>query len=264
MKKKFLVLFTLCISFSVFSQQDSIVNYLDRYYKKVTKEQATYIQTIVKNKPLWLGTVYYGNGKIKLQGNFKKKNLKTRIGLFRMFDDNGNLKSIQNYNAKGKKDGVYAYYNKKGERITKGYFSEGRKEGVWKYLDQNMTTRARIVFKKGEVLDYDLWNEEGITIKENLIISRTPQYNGGPKKLDLKLKNELMRDLRESGYQTNFILKCAIDKNGSVRNVSVTPAIGAKFENKIIRYFKNFEGIQPGIIANMKVEFPLEIPFIFD
>ena len=56
----------------------------------------------------------------------------------------------------------------------------------------------------------------------------------------------------------------AIDKNGSVRNVSVIPAIGAKFENKIIRYFKNFEGIQPGIIANMKVEFPLEIPFIFD
>jgi hypothetical protein len=44
----------------------------------------------------------------------------------------------------------------------------------------------------------------------------------------------------------------------------VTPAIGAKFENKIIRYFKNFEGIQPGIIANMKVQFPLGIPFIFD
>ncbi len=264
MKKNFLLLFSLCISFSVFSQQDSIVNYLDRYYKKVTKEQATYIQAIVKNKSLWLGTVYHGNGKIKLQGNFKKKNLKTRIGLFRMFDDDGNLKSIQNYNAKGKKDGVYAYYNKNGERITKGYFSEGRKEGVWKYLDQNKTTRARIVFKKGKVLDYDLWNEEGITIKENLIISRTPQYNGGPKKLDLKLKNELMRDLRESGYQTNFILKCAVDKNGSVRNVSVIPTIGAKFENKIIRYFKNFEGIQPGIIANMKVQFPLEIPFIFD
>ena len=122
MKKNFLVLFSLFISFSVFSQQDSIVNYLDRYYKKVKKEQATYIQTIVKNKSLWLATVFHGNGKIKLQGNYKKKKLKTRIGLFRVFDDKGNLKFIQNYNAKGKKHGVYAYYNKKGERITKGYF----------------------------------------------------------------------------------------------------------------------------------------------
>ena len=264
MKKNFLVLFSLLISFSVFSQQDSIVNYLDRYYEKVKKEQATYIQTIVKNKSLWLATVYHGNGKIKLQGNFKKKNLKTRIGLFRVFDDKGNLKFIQNYNAKGKKHGVYAYYNKKGERITKGYFLEGNKEGVWKYLDQNKMTRARIVFKKGEVLDYDLWNEEGITIKENLIISRRPEYNGGRKQLDLKLKNELMRDLRKSGYQTNFILKCTIDTNGNVRNISVTPTIDEEFENKITTYFKDFEGIQSGIIANMKVEFPLEIPFIFN
>ena len=75
MKKKFLLIHILFISFSVFSQQDSIVNYLDRYYKKVKKEQATYIQTIVKNKSLWLGTVYFGNGKIKLQGNFEKKYL---------------------------------------------------------------------------------------------------------------------------------------------------------------------------------------------
>ena len=66
MKKNFLLLFSLFISFSVFSQQDSIVNYLDRYYKKVKKEQATYIQSIVKNKSLWLGTLYHGNGKIKL------------------------------------------------------------------------------------------------------------------------------------------------------------------------------------------------------
>jgi len=52
MKKNFLVVFGLLISFLVFSQQDSIVNYLDRYYKKVKKEQATYKQIIVKNKSL--------------------------------------------------------------------------------------------------------------------------------------------------------------------------------------------------------------------
>jgi len=264
MKKKFLLIFTLFISFSVFSQQDSIVNYLDRYYKKVKKEQATYIQTIVKKKSLWLGTVYFGNGKIKLQGNFEKKNLKTRIGLFKVFDHKGNLKSIQNYNTNGKKNGVYSYFNKKGDRITKGYFLEGRKEGVWKYLDENKKSRARIVYKKGEILDYNLWNEEGITIKENLIISRPPQYKGGRESLKIKLNKELIKGLRKAGLNTNFLLKCSIDKKGKVQDISVIPDIEAKFENKIITYFKKFEGMQPGIIANMKVEFPLEIPFIFN
>ena len=76
MKKNFLLLLCLFVSVSTFSQKDSVVNYLDRSYKKVKKEQATYIQTIVEKDSYWLGTVYFGSGKMKLQGNFKKKNLK--------------------------------------------------------------------------------------------------------------------------------------------------------------------------------------------
>jgi hypothetical protein len=122
MKKKFLLIHILFISFSVFSQQDSIVNYLDRYYKKVKKEQATYIQTIVKNKSLWLGTVYFGNGKIKLQGNFEKKNLKTRIGLFKVFDHKGNLKSIQNYNTMEQRTEFMLILIKKAIELLKDIF----------------------------------------------------------------------------------------------------------------------------------------------
>jgi outer membrane lipoprotein-sorting protein len=57
MKKNFLLLFYLFVSVSAFSQKDSVVNYLDRNYKKVKKEQATYIQTIVQKDSSWLGTV---------------------------------------------------------------------------------------------------------------------------------------------------------------------------------------------------------------
>ncbi|MDD7914227.1 toxin-antitoxin system YwqK family antitoxin [Polaribacter ponticola] len=264
MKNIFLIVFTFFLSFSCFSQKDSVVNYLDRHYKKVIKEQATYIQTIVKKDSLWLATVYFGNGKVKFQGNFKNKKLKTRVGVFKVYDESGNLKSTQNYNSKGKKNGRYSYFNTKGALITKGYFLNGKKEGVWKYLDNNLKSRARIVYKKGNILDYNLWNEEGITIKEKLIISRSPHYKKGNKSLRTRLNKELVKGLKNEGLNTNFLLKCSISKEGKVEDISITPNIGDQYKEKIISYFLKFDGMQPGIIANMKVKFPLELPFIFN
>ena len=263
MKKKFLIIFSLFVSITVFSQKDSIVNYLDRNYKIVKKEQATYIQTIVKKDSLWLGTVYFGNGKMKLQGNFKKKNLKTRTGLFKSFDEKGHLKSTQQYNSDGKKDGVYNYFNVKGEEITKGFFHKGKKEGIWKYLDERKNNRARIAFKKGKVLDYKLWNEEGETINEDLVLLRKPRYKKGSILFRAKLEKELIRDLRKKGLKTNFLLKCYVDVFGKVQDISITPKLDTPFEEEIIHYFKNLSDLQPGIIANMKVKYPLELPFIF-
>lgn len=264
MKKMFFVLFCFWVPISVFSQKDSIVNYLDRRYKKVKKEQATYIQTIVKKDSLWLGTVYFANGKMKLQGNFEKRNLKTRTGLFKIFNDSGNLKSIQEYNSKGKKEGVYYYFNDQGEGITKGYFLKGNREGVWEYKDDAKNDRARIVYKKGKVLSYNLWNEDGKVLTEDLVVLRAPAYKDGEEKFKIKLKNELISDLKNEGLKTNFLLKCHIDVNGRIQDISVSPKIDANFEEKIINYFKNLEGIQPGIIANMKVKYPIEIPFILN
>jgi antitoxin component YwqK of YwqJK toxin-antitoxin module len=262
-KKKIILIFSLFISVTVFPQKDSIVNYLDRNYKNVKKEQATYIQTIVKKDSLWLGTVYFGNGKMKLQGHFIKKNLKIRTGIFSVFNDKGYLKSIQHYSSDGKKDGIYYYFNDKGERITKGFFLKGKKEGIWKYLDDYKNNRARVSFKKGKVLDYKLWDEEGEILNEDLVLLRKPRYKKGPIRFKAKLNKELIINLRKKGLKTNFLLKCYVDTFGKVQNISITPKLDSSFEQKIIYYFKNFSDLEPGIIANMKVKYPLELPFIF-
>ena len=264
MKYKFLILLTFFISYSVFSQKDSVVNYLDRHYKKVIKQRATYIQTIVKKDSLWLATVYFGNGKVKIQGNFENKNLKTRVGVFKVYDESGNLKSTQNYNSKGKKDGSYYYYNDKGEEITKGFFLKGKRDGIWKYLDNQKNNRARIRFKKGKVLNYKLWNEEGKTIDEDLVLLKKPRYKRGTKKFKAKLNKELIIGLRKKGLKTNFLLKCYVDVFGKVQDISISPKLDVSFEEKIIHYFKNLSDLEPGVIANMKVKYPLEIPFIFN
>jgi len=264
MKKNFLIIFSFFISISSFSQKDSIVNYLDKNYNKIAKERATYIQTIVKKDALWLATVYFGNGKMKLQGHFKNNNLKTRTGLFKTFDDKGNLKTTQVYNSEGKKEGTYKYFRNNGKVMTVGTFQNGKEVGEWIYKDENLIRRAQIIFKKGKVLDHNLWNEKGFEVKEELVLFKAPEYNKGSRKLRIKLKNELIRDLRKKGLETNFLLKCEIDKEGNVQNISVSPNLESKYEEQIITYFTNLDGIQPGIIANMKVVYPLELPFILN
>ena len=60
--------------------QDSIVNYLDKKGKIVSKNNAIEIETIVKKDTLWKVTKYYRNGKIKKHGHFKTKDKKTPVG----------------------------------------------------------------------------------------------------------------------------------------------------------------------------------------
>ena len=264
MKKRFLLLLCIFVSVSAFSQKDSVVNYLDRNYKKVKKEQATYIQTIVEKDSSWLGTVYFGNGKMKFQGNFKKKNLKTRVGVFKIFNEKGNLKSIQKYNSKGKKEGIYSYFNDNEKNITKGYFLNGKKEGVWKYLDEQENNRARIIFKKDKVLKYNLWDEKGTVLNEELILWSKPKYKKGAEAFKSKLKLELMADLKKEGFKTNFLMKCSINEYGKLEDIVISPQLDVVFEEKIINFFTKLEGIKPAILANRKVKYPIEFPIIFN
>lgn len=264
MNKFFLIVFCLFIYISGFSQKDSIINYLDRNYKKVEREQATYIQTVVKKDSLWLATLFHGNGKMKFRGFFNDEKLKTRVGVFKRFNEEGKLISVQKYNFEGQKDGVYLYFNDEGNNVTSGLYLKGEREGVWKYTDAEKNKRARIVFKKGKVVDYKLWNKAGDILNEELILQRKPQFKNGVKRFNAKLKRDLVKGLIKSGLKTNFLLKFNIDENGKVQDIVLSHKLNPVFEEKIINYFKNLDGLEPAIVANTKVKYPMEIPFIFN
>lgn len=262
--KRIVLLFTLFISFQGYSQKDSIVNYLGRKYEKTSKNVAWYIQTIVKKDSLWLESVYYGNGKLKSQGYFKKKNLKTRIGAYKKFNEKGNLKSVQKYNSKGKKDGVYLYFNDIGNQLTSGYFVKGKKEGVWKYLDDEKNKRGRIVFKKGKVINYKLWNTDGEVLKERLILSRRPQFKGGIKSLKAKIEKELFNNLKKEGFKTNFLVKFLINDKGDIQNVSLIPELKEKYKKIVTDFFYGIDIVEPAILVNRKVKYTMHIPIILN
>jgi len=261
MKKKILIICIALFAIKGYSQ-DSIVNYLDFKYKKCLKETALYVQTVVKKGHLWQGTVYYSSGRIKFKGNYKEKTLKTKIGLFKKYNEKGNLKSIQKYNLKGKKEGAYLYFSDKGLNITKGYFLNDKKEGVWKYFDELGNKRGRLVFKKDKVLRYKLWDQRNNVLDEKLILFRQPEIKGGLKTFKYKLRIELINDLKKKGLKTNFLFKCNVNEFGKVQDITIMPKLKKVYEEKIIEFFSNIKNVKPAILVNMKVAFPVEIPII--
>ena len=261
MKKNVLLIIAFCFSINIFSQ-DSIVNYLNFKFKKCPKETALYTQTIVKKESLWQGIVYYANGKIKFDGNYLDKKLRKKVGIFRTFNEKGNLKSVQNYNLKGKKEGVYLYFSDKGDQVTKGLFQNGKKEGVWKYSDENKNKSARVIFKKGKIIAYKLWDENGSELNEELVLYKKPIYRKGVKFLNAKLKKELLSDLKKKGLKTNFIVKLDVNSEGIIKDVSIVPELKEFYEKNIAEFFYNLKGIEPAIVTNRKVAAHLEIPVI--
>ena len=74
--KKILLLIVVFICANGYSQKDSITSYLDRELKITTnKNDAKYIETIVKKDSLWEFALYYRDGKI-----FKKRFSKNNVG----------------------------------------------------------------------------------------------------------------------------------------------------------------------------------------
>lgn len=262
MKNKFLVILSLFIVGSLFSQNDSIVNYLDRNYKKVEKNDATYIQKIVKKDSLWLGSLYYNTGKVKKESYFVSKRLKKKVGFSKEYYKTGTLKAITKYNTEGKKDGLFIYFSEQGENITNGHFLKGKREGLWKYMDKQGNKRARIIFKKGKTLTYKLWDKNGKELNEKLILFRKPKFNGGLKVFKSKIYRELFLDLKREGLKTNFLVNATINEFGKITKISVSPTLDSLFNEKIINYFTNLKHLKPAIIANMQVEYPFQLPVI--
>lgn len=260
MKKLVYLFLGLITSINIYSQ-DSIVNYLDRKYKKVPRSNAIYTQTIVKKDSLWLASVYYGNGKIKLQGKFKEKDLKNRVGSFKTFNEKGNLKSILKYNNQGKKDGIYLYFNEKGNQITRGYFLDNKKEGVWKFYYNKESLKAKIIYAKDKVVRYSLFNKDGTKKNEKLIFEQKAKYKGGIHKLRKKISNQLAPKLK--GIRGEFIVKFYINIKGKVQGVTVDPKFPDVFKNKektIIKFFEGLPNWQPAIQLNSPVKVSYSIP----
>jgi antitoxin component YwqK of YwqJK toxin-antitoxin module len=263
MKKILLIIIVFICTIKGYSQ-DSIVNYLDRKGKIVTKNNAVELETIVKKDTLWRVTKYFSNGKIKKQGHFKGKDKKNPVGKFMTFNRNGVISSMWFYDLKGRKKGNYISWFDKGSISFSGIYMNDLKEGIWKYYHYNGKEACKQYFKKDSLMKTILYNEIGNVTNNKLIEKRNPIFKGGQEKFKAKirkLENDLsnLYDKVEGKIQVYFI----VDVDGNIKDISVDKKIPKSLQSQIKYHFKRIKGWEPAIYMNRKIPIYYSIPLTF-
>jgi len=260
MKKILFIIAVLTLTIKVYSQ-DSIVNYLDNKGVIVKKNNAIEIETIVKKDTLWKVTKYFRNSKLKNQGHYKTKDKKIPVGEFITFNKKGKVSSIIFYDLYGKKKGPYkAWFDNRNINVT-GIYLNDMKEGIWKYYHYNGKEACRQYIKNDSIVKTVLHNENGDIVNGDFIKERKPEFRGGIKKFNSKLK-KLTDDIDfevEGKINVNFVLNI----DGKIEDVEIDDNIPDVLNKQIVTYFEKIEGWQPAIHMNRKYPVNYSIPLNF-
>lgn len=167
----FLFIPKLCNSQSTFDRKI----YLDSTWNDTTSENYKYYRIIkdyyIPNKQVYPIEVYYKSGKIQMKGATTTGNVNDKIGTFVYFYENGNRKSISNFN-KGILSGNYFEFYENGKNKMVGVYMQeekiaGRYYKLMNLWDENGT----------EIIV----NGEGVKTEENENFSESINYKDGYK-----------------------------------------------------------------------------------
>ena len=260
MQKILLIIVMFVFTIKVYSQ-DSIVNYLDKKGKIVSKNNAIEIETIVKKDTLWKVTKYYRNGKIKKHGHFKTKDKKTPVGEFVIFNRVGKVTNILFYNSHGEKNGRARSWFDNGNINSIRMFLNDKRESIWKYYHYNGNEACRLYFKKDSVMKTVIFDENGNSVKEKLVKKKKAEFKGGQDKFTRKVKK--LNDYIKYRIKGKVYVHFVINVEGKIQDVTIDEDLPDHLNKQIVSYFEDIEGWEPAIHMNRKVPIKFSIPFNF-
>ena len=117
---------------------------------------------------------FYPNGQLRYEGQFKNDKCK---GVFRYYDEQGNLKATNEFDKSGEK-ALNKTYAPNGRLMATGYYLNQKKEGEWKYYDPS-SGQLRLVEnnKAGKVHGWSrLYNpQNGALAEETQYVEGQPE-----------------------------------------------------------------------------------------
>jgi antitoxin component YwqK of YwqJK toxin-antitoxin module len=111
---------------------------------------------------------YYNDKTLKVEGQYDE-GLKT--GIWKNYYENGQLKSIGNYESfGGEKNGGWKYYYENGQLKSEGRFLSGFRVSEWKYYHENGSLECNGIYEYGEIKvgEWIYNDDEGVIIKTEL------------------------------------------------------------------------------------------------
>ncbi len=263
MTNKTLLLFLIfLVSISSFSQNDTIVDYIDKAKNKfVEKDKASFIRKIIEKNQNYQVLYYTIEGNLVSDETFSDEKLTYEVGNHKFYHDNGNLQLSKSYNAQSKLNGDFQTFYEDGSVNFGGLYKDGKKDGEWNYHYTNGIKIARLVYKEGEVQDYSLWNRDGTEKKEKLILERRPKYQGGQKAMANFIRKNLAPRFKKSAFKGRLILRFTINKEGRPENIDIHPKNLSQDDVKSIHsFFAEMPNWEPGIQLNRKVKVKYTLP----
>jgi antitoxin component YwqK of YwqJK toxin-antitoxin module len=131
-----------------------------------------------------------GQEVLQKDGKYFGADGKLYTGVFKEFDEKGNVLTENNVNQgildgitllyynsgakkeqrsylKGKKDGLWINWNENGVKTAEARFTDGKKDGFWYIWDEKGTKRYEMFYKEGQKKGtWYIWDETGKLITE--------------------------------------------------------------------------------------------------
>lgn len=228
MKKIFIEIFLIVLSFNLFSQ--------DIFYYKLlndtvetTKENAKYLKKIDKLGDTIEISKYTIDSILLSRAHYSSINPDILDGLYELFDYRGKLISSGNYINNLKSD-VWTIYNElHGYILEKTTYKENLKEGKSYIFYPNKKLKAMHYYVRDTLIlskCYDTLEKEGTCseIMNDIIVEIKPQFPGGVVSL-LKFLNDKLKESVNSNKKLNVngvvVVEFTIEKDGSAVNYSV-------------------------------------------
>lgn len=264
MKKSILLFFIFIYQFTF--GQDTISIYLKKNKFKLVKTYLSHSKYKAKIDGVWKEVLLRENGTIISLNSYKDKPLKKRIGMQKSFHENGSLRLLRYYNENSKLDGKYLTFRNDGVKSIIGNYKDGKRIGVWNFYYKNGNKKARILYKNGDIVKYNLWFENGDVKDEKLIFERRARFLGeeSRKSLPKYIQKKLIPKLPVINTKGTIYIKFTVNIKGRPENITILPSTVSKDVRKIIfDLFKEMPDWEPGIQLNNKVPikytFPLRI-----
>lgn len=140
---KTLTTFTFCLLSTILFAQDTLTFYFDENWKEVKhKEAASYYRNaFMGENKTWHVRDYFMNHKLQMTGTFKNGKLKSRVGHFVHYHENGEKLSEGNYR-EDKRFGKWMFWNNQGQKESEGEFVNDMKIGYWTYWHETGEKRS--------------------------------------------------------------------------------------------------------------------------
>jgi len=226
-----------------FAQSDTSNFYYSQYGLETTKDSAYAVVKFYKQNNVWHGKDYYMKTDIlKSEGDYASNDIKTPLGTF------------NNYDEEGKLDFIAAYNN--GQLIEKTFYYKNGSKKSWVSIYENVVKQ-----QKG-------WDEKGREINK-YIVMKEAKFKGGPegwnKYLSKNTNGGIALDVGAPPGQYKVEVLFKINRDGFIiaaKAISIPEKCKA-CANEAVRVIRESGKWEPAIFQNETVEYTAIQPFKF-